>query len=224
MELPGYCFCTTARGLYRRLLVDLVAVFPGFVSEARCERCTCDHHVVPVPMHYILFSFTPKQAALCPAHDGTLATAPVRSAPNATSAVICSKQTHAEKRKSVDLLFLHDIFFDGAELLQSAGNQVPLVLLFQARVFLAQLVHLVLEFLNATLLLLQQLLLGLDDIVELLQVLGRLAGVFRRVLHVAVRETPVHGDRFVAAAARSRTGSVPIRRRHRGALSSRGHC
>lgn len=98
---------------------------------------------------------------------------------------------------------------------------MPLMLLFQARVFLAQLVHLALEVLNATLLLLQQLLLGLDDVVELLQVLGRLAGVFRGVLHVAVRETPVHGDRFVDAAARSRTGSVPI---HRGALSSLGHC
>lgn len=121
----------------------------------------------------------------------------------------------------MDLLFLQDIFLYGAELLQSAGSQVPLVLLFQARVFLAQLVHLVLEFLNATLLLLQQLLLRLDNVVELLQVLGRFAGVFRRVLHVAVRQTPVHGDRFVDAAARSRTGSVPIRR---GALSPLAHC
>lgn len=121
----------------------------------------------------------------------------------------------------MDLLFLHDIFLDRAELLESAGHQVPLVLLFQARVFLAQLVHLVLEFINATLLLLQQLLLRLDDVVELLQVLGRLAGVFRRVLHVAMRKTPVHGDRFVDAAARSRTSSVPIRR---GALFPFAHC
>lgn len=121
----------------------------------------------------------------------------------------------------MDLLFLHNVFFNRAELLQSAGSQVPLMLLLQARVFLAQLVHLALEVLNATLLLLQQLLLGLDDVVELLQVLGRLVGVIRRVLHVVVRETPVHGDRFVDAAARSRTGSVPI---HRGVLCSHGHC
>lgn len=182
-------------------------------------------------MHYSLFVFLQKPRDTFPcswqrtSDRSAVFSGRLRRTRQTQQALLGSqKHTHTHTCKSMDLLFLHDIFFDGAELLQSAGHQVPLVLLFQARVLLAQLEHLVLELLNAPLLLLQQLLLGLDDVVELLQVLGRLAGVFRRVLHVAVRETPVHGDRFVDAAARSRTGCVPIRRGARSALSPLAHC
>lgn len=164
-------------------------------------RCACDHH-------YSFFRLNPKPGQHFPRHARDVS----RVRFDATSAVKFSKQkkyTHRRARahgESLNLLLLHDIFFDGAELLQSAGSQVPLVLLFQARVLLAQIVHLSLELIDATLLLLQQLLLGLDDVVELLQVLGRLARVFdRRVFHVAVREPRVHGDGSVDAAARSLT-------------------
>lgn len=98
------------------------------------------------------------------------------------------------------LLFLDHILLYGTQrgvtvalLLQSAGGQVPLVLILQARVLLTKITHLLFELFNPILLLLQQLLLGLDDFIELFQVLRRLAGVFGRVFHVDVREMPVHG-------------------------------
>ncbi|MEQ2297299.1 hypothetical protein AMECASPLE_033416 [Ameca splendens] len=101
-----------------------------------------------------------------------------------------------------NLLFLHDILLDGPQrgevpLLESAGGQVPLVLILQTGVFLAQIRHLELQLLNSDSLLLQQILLGLDYLIQLLKVLRRLAWVLRRILHLpqtplCVRESGFH--------------------------------
>lgn len=101
-----------------------------------------------------------------------------------------------------NLLFLHDVLLDGSQrgvvaLLEPAGGQVPLVLLFQADVLLAEVRHLVLELIDPDPLLLQKPLLGLYDLVQLLQILRRLAGVLRRVLHLVKSPLAVHGGDII---------------------------
>lgn len=107
-----------------------------------------------------------------------------------------------------NLLFLDHILLYGTQrgvtvallLYKSAGGQVPLVLVLQARVLLTQITHLLLQLLDPNLLLLQQLLLGLDDFIQLFQVLRRLAGILGRVFHVDVREMPIHGANWIRRA------------------------
>lgn len=67
------------------------------------------------------------------------------------------------------------VLLDGA---QSAGEQVPLVLLSQAAVLGAQIGHMLLQLKDAPLLPLQQRLLGLYDLIQLLQI----ASCLRRIL------------------------------------------
>lgn len=82
-------------------------------------------------------------------------------------------------------------------LLEPAGGQVPLVLLFQVDVLLAEVRHLVLQLIDPDPLLLQKPLLGLYDLVQLLQILRRLAGVLRRVLHLVKSPLAVHGGDII---------------------------
>lgn len=77
------------------------------------------------------------------------------------------------------LLLLRAVVPDGA---QSAGEQMPLVLVPQAAVLGAQVGHMLLQLKDATLLPLQQRLLGLYDLIQLLQIARRL----RRILGPAV--------------------------------------
>ncbi|CAF96972.1 unnamed protein product [Tetraodon nigroviridis] len=107
-----------------------------------------------------------------------------------------------------NLLFLHDVLGDGSQrggaaLVEPAGGQVPLVLLLQAGVLRAQLRHLQLQLVDAEPLLLQQPQLGLDDLVQLRQILRRLAGVLRRVLHLVKTTLPVHEGDLPRNAKRS---------------------
>lgn len=79
----------------------------------------------------------------------------------------------APHKRTGNLLFLHDILLDGSQggvvaLLESAGGQVPLVLIFQVGVLLAKVRHLVLQLIDPYPLLLQKPLLGLYDLIQLL--------------------------------------------------------
>lgn len=76
-------------------------------------------------------------------------------------------------KSTANLLFLQHILLNGSQggvvaLLEPAGGQVPLVLILQAGVFLAKVRHLELQLINPDPLLLQQPLLGLDDLIQLL--------------------------------------------------------
>lgn len=77
------------------------------------------------------------------------------------------------------LLLLRAVVPDRA---QSAGEQMPLVLVLQAAVLGAQVGHMLLQLEDAPLLPLQQRLLGLYDLIQLLQIARR----FRRILGPAV--------------------------------------
>lgn len=88
---------------------------------------------------------------------------------------------------------LRVLFADGSQrgqavapLQQPADGQVPLVLLLQAGVLRAQVGHLLLQLPYPSPLPLQQLLLGLDDLVELRQIFRSPCGVLGRALHVGV--------------------------------------
>ncbi|MEQ2207872.1 hypothetical protein XENOCAPTIV_020141 [Xenoophorus captivus] len=99
---------------------------------------------------------------------------------NTTQRMQCElcQQGAQQNQAEHNLLFLHDILLDGPQrgevpLLESAGGQVPLVLILQTGVFLAQIRHLKLQLLNSDSLLLQQILLGLDYLIQLLKLLSR---------------------------------------------------
>lgn len=88
------------------------------------------------------------------------------------------------------LLFLWDVLLDGSQsdqavaaLQQSAGCQVPLILLLQTGVLRAQVGHLLLQLLYPSSLPFQQLLLGLDDLVKLLQIFDSPGRVLGRAFH-----------------------------------------
>lgn len=105
--------------------------------------------------------------------------------------VLALTQTHAVKIKNrVVLLLLSGVFLYRSKgwmaiaLLQSASKKMPLVFVFKTGIFVAQLRNLLLELLNANLLLLQQLLLGLDNFVKLLQIFGCLVWVVDWALHL----------------------------------------
>ena len=90
------------------------------------------------------------------------------------------------------LLFLCDVLLYGSQtdqavaaLQQPAGCQVPLVLILQTGVLRAQVGHLLLQLPYPSPLPLQQLLLGLDDLVKLLQIFHSPGRVLGRAFHVA---------------------------------------
>lgn len=95
------------------------------------------------------------------------------------------------------LLLLCEVLLDGPEgdqavgaLQQPAGRHVPLVALLQGGVLRAQVGHLLLQLLYPTPLPLQQLLLGVDDPVQLLQIFRSSGRVLGRVFHPALVVVP----------------------------------
>lgn len=95
------------------------------------------------------------------------------------------------------LLLLREVLLHGPQreqavgaLQQPAGRHVPLVALVQAGVLRAQVGHLLLQLLDAPPLPLQQLLLGVDDPVQLLQIFRSPRRVLGRVFHPALVLVP----------------------------------
>lgn len=141
--------------------------------------------------------------------------------------VSASLPVRTEPYQPRNLLFLHDVLLDGSQrgvvaLLEPAGGQVPLVLLFQADVLLAEVRHLVLELIDPDPLLLQKPLLGLYDLVQLLQILRRLAGVLRRVLHLVKSPLAVHGGDIIPHKRAERSKAAGRSRRKRGEMRRGG--
>lgn len=77
-------------------------------------------------------------------------------------------------------MLLRAVLSDGA---QSAGEQMPLVLEPQAAVLGAQVGHMLLQLKDAPLLPLQQRLLGLYDLIQLLQISCRLCRILSPAVH-----------------------------------------
>lgn len=107
------------------------------------------------------------------------------------------------------LLFLCDVLLYGSQsdqavaaLQQPAGCQVPLVLILQTGVLRAQVGHLLLQLPYPSPLPLQQLLLGLDDLVKLLQIFHSPGRVLGWAFHVAPSTSVFCAPRFPVVSGR----------------------
>lgn len=132
---------------------------------------------------------------------------PTTETPSSGEKIIIKRQA---KEAGQRLLFVLGVLLDGAQhprvgggaaLLEPACGQVPVMLVLQAGVFVVQLGHLLLQLVYPPLLLLQQLLLRLDNLVQLLQVLRRLAGVLGGALHGLPAPFRPPGSRWGGAGA-----------------------